>query len=97
MTTKKTLINRIYKVSRELLNGIHTDDAWQDLHAVFNNLKLNGYDVIVTDTKYDEMRSKTYYFMIDNTEHKINGHITCAFCGTVTSPMDRYDMSMILY
>lgn len=97
MVTKQTYKNRIYKLSKDLLSGIHTDDAWQDLHAVFNNMRNNNYDVIVTSTEYDNMNSKTYYFEIDNIEHKIRGHITCAFCGTCNNPMDRYDMSMILY
>ena len=97
MTTKRTLINRMYKISRELLNGFHNDDAWQDLHAVFNNLIKNGYNVIIENTEYDGLKSKTYWFFVDNLEHIVKGHIVCSFCGTVDNPMSRYDMSMILY
>ena len=97
MTTKKTLINRMYRLSRNLLDGIHRDDAWQDLHAVINNLIDNNYDVNIDSTEYNGMQNKTYYISVNNLEHVIKGHITCAFCGSCESPMDCYDMSMVLY
>lgn len=100
MATKQTLKNRLYKISRDLLNGIHRDDAWQDLHRVFDNMRENNYDVILEDTKYYDTngsKGKVYYFSIDNLEHKIQGHITCCFCGSVQDVMECYDMSMVLY
>ena len=96
MTTKQNEIKKIYRLSEKLLSGIHRDDAWQDLHAVFNNLRNNGFEVEIENTQYEGFERKTYWLLI-NKEHKINGYIVCAFCGSMDDPMSRYDMSMILY
>ena len=93
--TKQNLIKKMYRLSERLTSGFHRDYGWEDLNAVFDNLRDNGFDVQITSTQYDGMRSKTYFFEV--LEHKIRGHIICAFCGTVENPMERYDMSMILY
>lgn len=97
MTCKQTYKNRLYKLSSKLLSGVHTDYGWEDLHAVFNNMRLNGYNVEVESTNYNGLKSKTYYFNVTGLEHLISGHITCSFCGSCESPMDIYDMSMVLY
>lgn len=95
MTTKQSTINKLYRICKPYLNGIHRDMAWEDLHKVLDTMRDFGYEVDIDNTQYNGMQNKTYYISIP--DNKIRGHITCAFCGTVADPMECYDMSMVLY
>ena len=92
--------NYIRNYVDDLVRGHFKDDDWRNVRNVFDKIKTLGVHVVygATNGGYSvDGMSKTYDFEIDfinayNKEIKINGQLTCCFCGSVEDPKSVYDM-----
>ena len=105
VASKRTAINRIYKVTQKITGGIYRDDNWQGVRMVVDAIKSLGYQIGLgaKDGGYrkssDGMSQwKEYQVDIDTPEgFNIQGTLNCHAAGSVEDPFDRYDMSLVLW
>lgn len=98
--TKKAVEKFIYDSVDGLVKGLHDDDAWQDIQAIWKRLRELGMDLEVTveNGGYSpDGKSKTYKFSfpVKNSEGKtleMNGQVVAFAAGTVGEPWKKYDM-----
>lgn len=104
VASKRTAINRIYRVTQDITGGIYHDDYWNGPRMVVNAIKSLGYEVGLgaKDGGYrknnDGTQWKEYQIDIDTPEgFNIQGTLNCHAAGSMEDPFDRYDMSLILW
>lgn len=105
VASKRTAINRIYKVTHEITGNIYRDDSWNGPRMVVDAIKSLGYDcgLGAKDGGYrkssDGMAQwKEYQVEIDTPEgFQIHGTLNCHAAGSMEDPFDRYDMSLVLW
>lgn len=106
VASKRTAINRIYKVTNELTSKIYrNDDYWNGPRKIVKAIKSLGYEVGLgaKDGGYrkssDGMSQwKEYQIDIDTPEgFNIQGTLNCHAAGSIEDPFDRYDMSLVMW
>lgn len=110
--SKRTAINRLYKIITPLTHGRFRDNDWSGVYTILDALEKAGYDVDVTvkdggyrnskggNTLYagsDASYWKEYNLKIPVGRHVINGILNCNACGSVDDPFDVYDVTVILW
>jgi len=98
--------NFIYKLVHEYTTGIYSDSYWQPVQEIWKKFTENNINWDLTGTQYkkDEKgnpNQKEWYFKIyfDNNRGKfteLNGTITAYGAGSVSNPLDRYDLTVII-
>jgi len=96
--TRVTAKNRINKILRECTSGLFSDEYWQPIHKSFRAIIEAGFDIIITNTQYQEDYrgipiSKVWKFEIAFGNKPIYGVMTAHGAGTVEDPLNRYDIS----
>jgi len=104
--SKQSARNYIYRLVYDLTKGFFTDDAWQNVSAIWKKLDENNIDNHLTDAKYfrDEQgqpAGKTWKFEVPfiNNKGKLStlyGTLTAHFAGSVQDPSERYDISFVI-
>lgn len=103
VASKRTAINRIYKVTHEITGKFYKDENWRGVTLVVDAIESLGYEceVSVKDGGYrenDGARWKEYLFLITTPEgFEIHGTLNCHAAGTTEYPFERYDMSLVLW
>lgn len=104
VASKRTAINRIYKLTHEITGNIYHDDFWNGPRMVVDAIKSLGYDVGMgaKDGGYrknsDGTQWKEYQLEIDTPEgFQIHGTLNCHAAGSMEDPFDRYDMSLVMW
>lgn len=107
VSSKRTIINRIYKVTHDITGHLYNDENWHGVTLVVDAIESLGYDCEVT-VKDGGYRSnpkdpfglpwKEYLLRIETPEgFEINGTLNCHSAGTTEDPFDRYDMSLVMW
>lgn len=107
VSSKRTIINRIYKVTHDITGHLYHDENWHGVTLVVDAIESLGYDCEVT-VKDGGYRSnpkdpfglpwKEYLLRIETPEgFEINGTLNCHSAGTTEDPFDRYDMSLVMW
>jgi len=103
--SKQSLKNKIYKVIGPNIKGFFNDQSWEAIrNNIWNVLDKMGLDWSMTDASYDgnvPPQSKTWKFEIDFTNNKgrpdkLYGNVVAAGAGSVSDPLDRYDITFII-
>lgn len=106
VASKRTAINRIYKVTNELRSkSYRNDDYWNGPRMIVDAIKSLGYEVGLgaKDGGYRKSRDgmsqwKEYQIDIDTPEgFNIQGTLNCNAAGSIEDPFDRYDMTLVLW
>ena len=103
VTSKRTAMNRIYKVTHDITSHLYRDENWHGVTLVVDAIESLGYDceVSVKDGGYrenDGAKWKEYLLLIRTPEgFEIHGTLNCHAAGTVEYPFDRYDMSLVMW
>lgn len=107
VSSKRTIINRIYKVTHDITGHLYHDENWHGVTLVVDAIESLGYDCEVT-VKDGGYRSnpkdpfglpwKEYLLRIETPEgFEVNGTLNCHSAGTTEDPFDRYDMSLVMW
>jgi hypothetical protein len=97
--TRQTAKNRINKILRETTNGLHKDEAWIPVYAAWKALDDAGFVVNVLKSDYQQnyegdLVSKTWLFEVEfNGKKPFSGILTAHGAGSVSYPLERYDIS----
>ena len=105
---KKSIINKIYKATRDVTSHLYRDSNWE---AVFNAIDIiknvigeeGEVDVTVKNGGYWKTAGETpnykeYLLKINmNNGIEINGSLKCHSAGTMEDPFDRYDITITLW
>ena len=102
---KKTVINRLYKIINPYTKGFFYDESWEGVHKIFKIFEELGFDFTLNNTEYDHEfppKHKIWYFTLEYTDNngrkkEINGNLTASGGGSVDDPLERYDISVVLY
>ena len=105
VSDKKIAINRIYNKVSPLIKGFFSDTGWENVHKVFKVFESMGLDWSIVKAEYDGSmppQRKTWYFEISFVDKlgkpkRIGGNLTAAGAGRVEDPLERYDISLVLY
>lgn len=103
VASKRTAMNRIYKVTHDITSHLYHDENWHGVTLVVDAIESLGYEceVSVKDGGYrenDGARWKEYCLTITTPEgFEIHGTLNCHAAGTVEDPFDRYDMSLVMW
>lgn len=103
VASKRTAINRIYKLTHDITGRFYRDENWHGVTLVVDAIESLGYDceVSVKDGGYrenDGAKWKEYLLLIRTPEgFEIHGTLNCHAAGTVEDPFDRYDMSLVMW
>ena len=106
VSSKRTAMDRIYRAITPITQGIFTDEDWRHVRAVWEKFNELGLDWDITEnSEYDrEMppKWKKWYFEINFVDgkgrpQKLGGNLTAAGAGSVEDPLERYDISVVLY
>ena len=96
--------NKIYDKVTPLTKGIFRDDAWQNVQKIWKVFESMGLDWYFTDAKYEGFppKRKRWYFSIDyvgknGKPEKISGELIAAGAGSDDDPLDKYDITFLLY
>jgi len=106
VANKRTAIDRIYKAITPLIQGTFRDEDWRHVRAIWN--KFNEMDLDWDVTRNSEYfggmppQGKTWYFEISFVDkngkpQKIGGNLTANGSGGNEYPLERYDISVVLY
>lgn len=107
VSSKRTIINRIYKVTHDITSHLYHDENWHGVTLVVDAIESLGYECEVT-VKDGGYRSnpkdpfglpwKEYLLRIETPEgFEVKGTLNCHSAGTTDDPFDRYDMSLVLW
>jgi inorganic pyrophosphatase len=101
------LIKVLYKIASKYTSKIYTDDAWEGVHALMNNLRsVNGVESLdygggryhSISKNIGEGTYKAYNIKIMTAFNTtISGELRCHFSGTNDDPWSKYDMSISLW
>ena len=107
--SKKSLLNRLYKEITPLTRGFFHDNSWEPIRIIYNKFNeiLNpmGIDMVMTENHYDKEHSPPQYkiwsFEIRFINQKaksdtIYGRIMAAGAGSITDPLERYDLTVTM-
>lgn len=103
VASKRTIINRIYKVTNKITGGLYRDENWHGVTLVVDAIESLGYEceVSVKDGGYrehDGAKWKEYLLKITSPEgFVVNGTLNCHAAGSMQDPFDRYDMSLVMW
>lgn len=98
MATRKTVKNQINKILGFHTSGFFTDEFWTPVNATFKELNAQGFEYVLTGTKYEHDANgtpcrKIWTFEIAYGGKPFYGIITAAGAGSVKDPLDRYDVT----
>jgi len=107
VSSKRTIINRIYKVTHDITSHLYHDENWHGVTLVVDAIESLGYECEVT-VKDGGYRSnpkdpfglpwKEYLLRIETPEgFEVKGILNCHAAGSMQDPFDRYDMSFVLW
>ncbi len=93
----KVTKHKINKVIAAASKGFFSDDAWEGVSQVWNAIRTLGVDVNITFTKYDNDSNnipcrKTWGFEVLVNNKTYYGRLVAAGAGSVTDPLDKYDI-----
>lgn len=102
--SKQSLKNKIYKAISPHIKGFFSDQSWESIRKIWNTLDTMGLDWSMTDAKYDgnvPPQSKTWKFEINFTNNKgrpdkLYGNVIASGAGSVTDPLERFDITVII-
>ncbi len=97
---KSRLVRIVNDVLGKVTRGIYTDQYWQGPKKAWKALDEMNLDWNITKTEYDQNmpnESKTWKFEIiyqneRGKPSKLYGHLVASGMGSVTDPLDRYDV-----
>jgi len=88
-------------------NGIFNDDSWQSVYLFYSMLTDNNIDYEIVDSEYGQdangnpnRKRWTLEFAFQNQngkEVKIYGTVTAAGAGTVENPLEKYDLTFVVF
>ena len=105
VSDKKTAINRIYNKVSPLIRGFFSDNSWENVHKIFKVFEDMNLDWAIDKAEYNGTmppERKTWYFEINFIDkfgkpRQIGGNLTAAGAGSVEDPLEKYDISLVLY
>ena len=102
--SKRSLINKLYKVISPITGRIYNDDYWlgvKDIREAIASLGVDDYEVYPINGGYrsngDGAQWKEYQVNILWHGVEIHGTLNCHAAGTIEDPFSRYDMACVLY
>lgn len=109
--SKQKLKTMLYKATKNCTyNKIYKDASWQGVKCIwdtFDKLNINWQMTKAEykhdkDAKFNMPTSKEWHFEInwDNNKgkhQKLGGYVIAAGAGSVDDPLDKYDVTMILF
>jgi hypothetical protein len=95
--TKNTTKNRINKILASS-PGIYSDQYWKAINHIFEALAGNGYNYQIESSQYHHNDqglpiAKEWRLSITTDNYSFSAIITAHGAGSVTDPLDRYDIS----
>jgi len=106
--SKQSAKGYLYKLVSPYTKGIYSDTYWQPIQAIWKSFTENGIDWELSapsqyfkDEKGNPIR-KEWYFKItflNNRQrpNEIHGTVTAAGAGSVQQPLDRYDVTVVMF
>ena len=107
--SKARLKTLLYKETSKCTKGIYKDRYWQGVKCIwdaFDKLNLNWHITKSDYKNYNKMSempdAKVWEFEIiwdDNKgkHKKMGGNVTASGAGSVEDPLDRYDVTMVIW
>ena len=103
---KEPAKRKIYKQIEKLIKGFFRDTGWKHVHNVWKAFDKMGLDWNLTDNEYYKNdvvpAGKIWRFEIRHKNNrgkdaKIGGYLTAAGAGSVKDPLDKYDITVVMY
>lgn len=106
--SKQSARNYLYRLVNQYTKGVYSDTFWQQIQAIWKSFTENGVDWDMTrssqyfkDEKGNPIR-KEWYFKISFLNNRqrpteIMGTITAAGAGSVEHPLDKYDVTVVMF
>jgi len=106
--SKRAAMNFIYKIVEKYTKSIYSDTFWEPVQAIWKLFGDAGIDWTLTKpSQYfkDEQGNpnrKVWYFKVNfmtpqQRQSEINGTITAAGAGSVQQPLDKYDITVVMF
>lgn len=105
--SKQVAIRKIRKATDKYTKGFFRDTGWKHIHVVWKIFDDMDLDWHQTDNEYyknddGEPAGKIWRFEINFTTNKgkpgkIGGTLTAHGAGSVRDPLDRYDMTLVMW
>lgn len=103
--SKRTMMNRIYKVTQNLTSHLYSDEHWQgidDMYDAIASVGVNNINIYPDNGGYRTSNDglsqwKQYNVEIEYDGVIINGELNCHAAGTVEDPFSRYDMTLVMW
>jgi len=104
--SKQSAKTFVYNNCNHLTKGLFTDNSWENVHAIFKKMDELGIENLIESTRYykDERNNPSGKIwsislpFINNKgrEDSLLGTITAAGAGTVSDPLSRYDLTLVI-
>lgn len=88
---------------KSLTKTFYTDTYWQGINEIFNGLRKSNIDFDIVSNQYSsDMTYKTWKITVNfiNKNGKptiLHGTITAHGAGSVKQPLDRYDVTALIF
>lgn len=103
-SSKRTIINRFYKMVHPLTQSRFHDKAWENVHHVFDAIGewADDINVWVEDGGYGRSRDgmseyKDWQFKVLKDNVTLTGYLRAHACGSNEDIWDTYDVSIIVW
>lgn len=103
LTTKKSVLNRLFTLISPLTSSVFSDDNWRQVRAVEAALEGAGVRCDMQSTEYqgsdtnNMAERKQYVYKLTVGKFEFTFILHANFCGTVNNAWDKYDLTCTIY